>query len=515
MTDFNDLQQFFKDRDITFIMAADAEPVVAKKVKGEFTHSIPAGGVAVALEPITRAAHGIYIGRGKTDDDKEEGNMSDEVTITRENSSFLLRRIFLTPEEEDNYYFGFSNQTLWPMMHVAFQRPEFHLSWYEGYKQVNKKFADAISQYITQSSLVWINDYQLALVPSMLTRPKGSIVGLFWHIPWPTWEIFRILPQKKEILESMLSCDFIAFHRGYQAQNFIETVEREFEARVDRETNRIFYNNHVTTIRNLPMGIDADVIVNTLKPEEPDTFITAIVRSFLGITPPTEEEKKPAPKGKQKTEIEKFFEENKVILGVDRLDYTKGLRTRLKSIDMFFQTHPEHIGNVSYIGILAPSREKIPAYQTLKKEVYALAKEVNSKYGTDNWQPVRLVSGVFTRDEILNLYRKADVCLVTPLDDGMNLVSKEFIAASSLSENPGMLVLSQFAGSAIDLTESIIVNPYSVKEVSDGINTALNMSKQEKKDRISRMAAILQERNVYSWALQFMKDALEAGMARK
>ncbi len=506
MASFLDLQDFFRKLDKQLIIAADAEPIVHAKQKDKITSSIPAGGVGVALEPISRAAHAIYIGRAKTEEDKEVLNNRQEIMVNPNTpDEYLLRRLVVSPEDLDSYYYGFSNQTLWPLCHVAWERPEFHSHWYEGYKRVNKVYAEAIKSQLKSANIVWINDYQLALVPSFLNRPKDTVVGMFWHIPWPTWEVFRILPQKKEILESLLQCDYIAFHRGYQAQNFIKTVEREFEARVDQETRRIYYKNHVTTVKSLPMGIDTDVIKTALEPQQNDTILTAIVRALLGV--------QAEPQAQQDSDIDTFFKENKVILGVDRLDYTKGLRLRLLALDRFFQEHPEHIGDVSYLGVLSPSREQIPAYKDLKKTVYGLAKEINEKYKKNDWKPIHLVSGVYSRAEILNLYRKAQVGLVTALDDGMNLVSKEFIVAASMSDNPGMLILSQFAGSAIDLTSSLIVNPYNIEEVAQAINKALTMPKAERIKITQQMEQTLEERNVYGWAMKFVREAIEGAEA--
>ena len=503
MPDFVDLQEFFKKLDKQLIIAADAEPIVHNRQKDTVISSIPAGGVGVALEPISRASHAIYIARGRTETDKQVLDKKNEVRIhANTHDEYLLKRLFFSQEDLDTYYYGFSNQTLWPLCHVAFQRPEFRSSWFEGYWHVNKTYAETIKSYLKQPSAVWINDYQLALVPGFLNKPKDTVVGMFWHIPWPTWEIFRILPQKTELLESMLACDYIAFHRGYQAQNFIRTVEREFEVRVDQETRRIYYKNHVTTIESLPMGIDVDIIKATLEPQQPDTFITAVVRSLLGI--------QSEPKEKQESDIDTFFKQNKVILGVDRLDYTKGLRVRLEAIDLFFEQHPEYIGNVSYLGVLSPSREQIPAYKDLKKLVYGLAKQINDKYKKDGWEPIHLVSDVYSRPEILNLYRKAQVCLVTALDDGMNLVSKEFIVAASMSDNPGVLILSQFAGSAIDLTDSLIVNPYDTEAVANAIHKALKMPKTERTRITRKMEATLDDRNVYGWAMKFVREMVES-----
>ncbi len=502
MIKYSDLQETFKNKNYKLIIAADAEPIVHSRSKDKVLTSMPAGGVAVAFEPIARASHAIFVGRGKTSEDKEVVDSTGKIEIHTNNDSYILKRLFFTEEEIYNYYFGFSNQTLWPLCHVAFEKPSFSSSWYEGYKEVNRKFAEAIKQEITGPTFIWLNDYQLTLVPHFLGKLKNVTIGIFWHIPWPTWEIFRILPQKKEILESLLKCDYIAFHRRYQRRNFSQTVERELEARIDLEMNRIYYNNHITTVNNLPMGVDTDVIKQLIEPEPTDKLFQLPLQSADELT------------GKERF-IESLFKNTKVFLGVDRLDYTKGLLLRLQAIDLFFDNNPEYRGKVSYVSIIAPSRQEIPSYLMLREQIHTHAAAINQKYATNDWQPVNLLTATFSRKEIMELYRKAALCLVTPLDDGMNLVSKEFVIASSLAKNPGMLILSQFAGSAIDLTESIIVNPYDVEEVAKSIKKAFEMPKKDKEERIKTMAAVLEQRNVYEWAENFIKEGEIAGLQNK
>jgi len=498
MTTYADLQTFLSERDYRLIIAADAEPVVHKKQRDTTITKTPAGGVAVALEPIAKAAHAVFVARGKTAEDKEVADKQGKIAITNGMASYTLKRVFLSEQEMYEYYYGFSNQTLWPLCHVAFERPIFSSEWWKGYEEVNKKFAEAIKSEIKGKTLVWINDYQLTLVPKYLGKLKDVTLAMFWHTPWPTWEIFRILPQKKEILESMLMCDYIGFHRRYQRRNFSSTVERELEGRIDPETNRLYYNNHVTTMNNLPMGIDTDVIKNIIDPEPLETLFQTQLQA-------TEEQT-----GKERF-IESLFENTKVLLGVDRLDYTKGLLLRLQALDVFFDRYPQYKEKITYVGITAPSRQEIPSYVMLRKQLLTHAAAINKKYATNTWQPVNLLTATFSRKEVMDLYRKAAVCLVTPLDDGMNLVSKEFIIASSLAKNPGMLVLSQFAGSAIDLSEAIIVNPYDIDEVSLAIKHALEMPRKEKDQRIQAMAQTLENRNVYEWAEKFLQEAEAAG----
>lgn len=488
MTTLEQLQEFCNSQNYKFIFAADAETRVTLDEKGELKTITPAGGVAVALDPIAQAAKATYIARGKTEGDKE-------VKTLHIDDSYTLRRLFFTEEEVDNYYRGFSNQTLWPLCHVAFEKPLFHDTWYAGYKKVNKEYAKAIEKEIDGNTFVWIHDYQLTLVPKYLNRPKDTIVSLFWHIPWPTWEVFRILPQKHEILESLLSCDFLAFHRGYQVRNFLDCVEREFEARIDQETNKVYYNKKVTTVMNLPLGIDTDVIQEVAKKNHSESFLAKTVKEMIG-------------KSNKEKSLEDYFLNHKIILGIDRLDYTKGMELRLRAIERFFEKYPEYIGKIYYIGVVAPSREAIPAYKDVKRRVKETAQEINTRFGKGDWTPIHLIHGIFSREELINFYKKADVCLVTPLDDGMNLVSKEFVISNSYAKDPGMLVLSQFAGSAIDLTEAIIINPYDLKGTADAIETALVMSKKEKFERINTMVDTLEDRNIYAWAQDFIKSAI-------
>lgn len=508
MKTYKDLKNFFDNQTSKMIIVADAEPVIHKIKNGKMIEQIPGGGVAVALDPIARASGGTYIARAKSDIEKQTTDKNGKLFIGVPGNGYTLRRLFIDQKDVDSYYLGFSNQTLWPLCHVTFEKPEFRKDWFDGYKKINQKFAQAIKEEIKGKTFVWIHDYQLCLVPKYLEKPKDTIIAMFWHIPWPTWEIFRILPGKKEILESMLQCNFLAFHRGYQARNFLETVRREFQVRIDEETSTIYYNNNKTVVRNLPLGIDTDVIRDILSEEsnqKPDAFLQKVSKQLVqadlkNTTKAADEEKR----------INAFFEQQQILLGVDRLDYTKGLILRLRGIDKFFEKNQAYRGKVTYIGIIALSREAIPSYQALKKEFKAYVIDINKKYQTKNWKPIHVIFDIFPRKELLRFYQKASVCLVTPRDDGMNLVSKEFVIANSLSKNPGMLVLSQFAGSSIDLTQAVIVNPYDIEELAAAIKKAIEMNLKEKITRMSAMTETLDEHNAYVWAEDFVRYALSS-----
>jgi trehalose 6-phosphate synthase len=473
MADFGQLRSWFRTTNCNLIIAADALPRSFAQ-RGRAASQIPAGGVGVILDSIAQATSATYIGRSRTPTPEEP------FTVKTSKGRYQVKSINLTPTEVAGYYKGFSNQTLWPLCHVAFQRPLFVSRWHRHYRKVNRYFAEAIKESLdpNKHNFVWINDYQLALVPSYLGKLENTTVALFWHIPWPTWEIFRILPYKHEILTSLLNCNFLGFHRSYHVTNFFQTMEREMETRIDAETKTIFYNDRGTMVKNLPLGVDTE----------------AIKKGF-----------------RQKNhQFKEYFQKYRVMMGVDRLDYTKGLKVRLRAISRFFSSNPKYKGKVIYLGIIAPSREDIPAYRRIKKEVEAIAARINAKHRQGDWQPVLLKYDVFDRAALMRWFSQASVCLVTPLDDGMNLVSKEFVVASSLSKEPGMLVLSQFAGSAIDLTSALIVNPYDIKTVAGAIKESLEMDPEEKKERLIKMTRTLEERNVYQWCSDFIREALAA-----
>lgn len=493
----NEIKEILRSNEYKLIIVADGEPVVSKIEDGKVVSSVPAGGVAVVLDPIARKTQAQYIARAKNIEEKKAMDKNGKMLIGNADGSYQLKRLFFDQKDVEDYYYGFSNQSLWPLCHVAFEEPKFSPEWYAGYKKVNEQFAKAIREEIDGKTLVWIQDYQLALVPSMLNRPKDTIISMFWHIPWPTWEVFRILPYKEEILQGLLSCDFLAFHRNYQARNFLHTVEQELEARIDVERHKVYYQNNETIVKSLPLGIDFDVVRSMVHKEEEETVLSRTIRELLGI-----QSAKPHP-------LDWYFTKYKVLIGVDRLDYTKGLRHRLLALDRFFEQNPQYIGKVVYLGIIAPSRDIINSYIRVKKETLTLAKMINDKYATKEWKPINLIHEVFKREDVLNFYRQADVCVVTPLDDGMNLVSKEFVVASSMSANPGMLVLSRFAGSAIDLTQALIVNPYNIDEVALAIKKGLEMDKNEKLERTKQMAAGMEEKNVYEWAYRNLRSSFE------
>jgi trehalose-6-phosphate synthase len=410
-----------------------------------------------------------------------------------------LKRLQLSPEELDAYYYGFSNQSLWPLFHSAVDRVVVRQDWYEGYAEVNRRFARAIQDEIDGPTLVWVNDYQLTLVPSCLEGGSDVTIALFWHIPWPVPDIMRRLPEREAILRSMLRCDLIGFHTEEYARNFLAAAEIELGATIDHEALTARLDGDEVRVAALPLGIDAEAIRE---------IAGASVDNGAGSAGSASEEDE---------ELAEVARRNTILLGVDRLDYSKGIPQRLMALDRLFERYPEYRGRVAYVGIMSPTREAIPAYQQLKQEVMELETQINDKYRQDDWQPLYLRYDGLARPEVLRLYTQAAVCLVTSVADGMNLVAKEFVTAAASVKNPGMLVLSEFAGASNDLLGALIVNPHDVDATADGIHAALQMSRTEKRTRISRMARRLDRDDVYTWAQTFMDEAMgmEEGHANR
>lgn len=486
MTTANDLIQYAKKAlgDRQFITALQREPYVHIHTSRGIRLEHMAGGAHVLMDGILRQIGGSIVAIGSGSADADVVDHHNRIAVPPKEKSYFLKRIFLTKKEIDGFYYGFANQTLWPLCHAVFVKPTFSPHWWDEYVKVNQKFADAIiaeDEIDGRDGVIWINDYHLALVPKLLKIKKPSMrVGTFWHIPWPTYEIFRICPWRKQILEGLLGSDFIGFHRGYQVENFVQCARRELEVIVDSEPRSITHKEHETKLAFLPAGIDYHEIKEKL--EKYKLLSRSMLKEDFGIESPY------------------------VIIGVDRIDYTKGLVERLKILDRFFTKYPQFQGDVVYLQIGSPSRMHIPAYKALNRELSNLVDRINAKYQTKTWRPIHFVNKVVPREKIFAYYRLADVCLVTPLDDGMNLVAKEYVICTD--NGYGALVLSKFAGAAKDLKSALLINPYDIEGSADYLFEALTMSKEEKQKRMADMKAIVKENNIYRWGIEFIKNTL-------
>ncbi|MFH1509339.1 MAG: trehalose-6-phosphate synthase [bacterium] len=484
MANSRDLNKFLKENlnHQKFVVAIQREPYLhtknGKKIKIEKT----TGGVHVLLDGILQKTGGLMVAVGSGDADADVVDSRNIVKVPPGKENYNLKRIFLNKKEQQGFYNGFANQSLWPLCHAVFVKPVFSPEWWDYYVKVNKKFANAIIDEVgNKEAFVWVNDYQLALLPMFLRKKNSKLkIGVFWHIPWPTYEYFRICPYRKEILEGLLAADFIGFHRGYHVENFVSCCQSDLGVLVDSEPRSITHNKHETRVANLPAGIDYDQVI-----------------------------KEKNRKGKYtKTKLKKEFNINYqyLVISAERIEYTKGIIERFKIIEKLLEKYPRYRNKLVHLAIGIPSRISIPAYRAYDRQITALMNRINIKFGNRKWQPIRLIRRSFPREELLQLFKFADVCIVSPLDDGLNLVAKEFVVCNK--ENKGMLVLSKFTGASKDLKSAKLINPYDAEGSADALNEALKMKGKDKTKVNREMKKVLKERNIYNWGIDFIKKTL-------
>ena len=462
------------------IVVSHREPYIHSYSGENVTWSVPAGGVVTALDPVMRACGGTWIAYGGGDADRDTVDAEGKVAVPPGEPKYWLKRVWLTREEEQGYYYGFANQGLWPLCHFAYTRPRFHEQDWEAYQAVNRKFAQAVLQEAgADPAFVFIQDYHFALLPRMLREERPDlIVAQFWHIPWPNPEAFRICPWGDEILRGLLGSDLLGFQIQYHCNNFFSTVERGVEAVVDYEHFSVRRHGRRTLVRPFPISVDHEAILHASR--SPDV----------------------------KAEVERLRQElgprhQLVGVGVDRLDYTKGIPERLMAIDRFLEKYPEYQKRFSFLQIGPSSRIYIPEYKLLNDQLYHLMVDINRKYGSDHWIPIRILKANYPREKLLAFFQLADLCITSSLHDGMNLVAKEFVSGC---REESALILSQFTGAATELEDAIIVNPYHLEGFADAIKKALDMPSEERERRISRMRQTLAENNVYDWAAKVVTE---------
>ncbi|GAQ95533.1 trehalose 6-phosphate synthase [Thermodesulfovibrio aggregans] len=434
---------------------------------------VPAGGLVTALDPVMKACDGVWIAHGAGDADKEVVDTEDKIRVPPEKPSYTLKRVWLTKEEEKKYYYGFSNEGLWPLCHITYVRPVFRKDDWIEYQKVNEKFANALLDEIKDedSPLVLVQDYHLALVPLLIKqkRPDAKI-ALFWHIPWPNPEVFGICPWAREILIGMLGADLIGFHIQFYCNNFLDTVDRFLESKIDWEHFSIERRGQITTVKPFPISVSVEDFSDNF---ENKAELKVKLLKELGITA------------------------EHIGVGVDRIDYTKGILERFLGIERFLEKYPQFIGKFSFIQFGSPSRTHIKQYREIMDAVEEVADRINWKFQSNNYKPIIFLKGYHSHSKIIPFYKVADICMVTSLHDGMNLVAKEFIA--SRDDESGVLILSQFAGASRELKDAIIINPYDIESIADAIYEALIMDEKEKTERMRKMRSFIQERNIYRW----------------
>jgi len=442
----------------------------------------PASGLVTALEPVMRACSGTWIAHGAGSADRDTVDEHDHVMVPPERPSYRIRRVWLSEEEEKGYYFGFANEGLWPLCHIAHTRPTFRTPDWEHYKNVNRRFADVVvDEARTEDPIILVQDYHFALLPRMIRErlPRATIIT-FWHIPWPNPEAFGILPWREEVLDGLLGSSILGFHTQFHCNNFFDTVDRYLEARVDRETYSVSYGGNLTEVRRYPISIEWPPAA--LQVQLPVADCRRQVRERLGIAPDV-----------------------RVGVGVDRLDYTKGILERLNAVERLLELEPRWIGKFSFLQAAAPSRASLEDYQNLDAKVRATTERINKRFSRPGYAPIVLAIEHHDAARVYELYRAADFCTVSSLHDGMNLVAKEFVAARD--DEQGVLLLSQFTGAARELAEALIVNPYDLEQTAAAMHLALTMSPDEQRARMRSMRHLVQEFNVYRWAGRMLVDA--------
>jgi trehalose 6-phosphate synthase len=465
------------------LIVSNREPYIHTRRKDNVIEiQRPASGLVTALEPIVRACSGTWIAHGAGSADRDTVDKDDHVMVPPEHPSYRIRRVWLSKEEEQGYYFGFANEGLWPLCHIAHTRPTFRAPDWEHYKTVNQRFANIVADEAkTEDPIILVQDYHFALLPRMVREklPRATIIT-FWHIPWPNPEAFGILPWREEVLEGLLGSSILGFHTQYHCNNFFDTVDRFLEARVDRETFSISYGGETTEVRRYPISIEWPPAA--LAVQVPVASARVKVRESLGLPPGV-----------------------RLGVGVDRLDYTKGILERFMAIERLLELEPRWVGNFSFLQVAAPSRSSIDEYQNLDARVRSLAAKINERFGRPGYTPIVLKIEHHDAAQVYELYRAADLCYVSSLHDGMNLVAKEFVA--SRDDEQGVLMLSQFTGAARELSESLIVNPYDIEQCAAAMHVALTMSPEEQRTRMRSMRNLVQEFNVFRWAGRMLIDA--------
>jgi len=469
-----------KFSDYAFVVASNRQPYIHKLSRGKITCTRGPGGVVTALDPIMQELKGLWVCCSSGDADRLASKNS-KVKVPPQNPSYELKYIWLNKEENLGYYFGYSNQGLWPLSHLVFVKPEFSNEHWQVYKQVNKKFAESINEELKgKKAIVFIQDYHLALVSKYLKEINPeAITLLFWHIPWPTYDVFRVLPQRQELLEGMLSYDLLGFQIRYFCNNFLDAVAGEVEAKINKETHQTVFKGHTSLIRSYPISVDFEGINEVSKEEEVEDIEQSLKEEFgLG--------------------------RHKVIIGLDRIDYTKGIAERIKAVDMLLDAHPELKEKIVFVQMGEISRIHLAQYKQLNEKVNALVEEVNFKHSQNSWKPVIFVRRHLNFKEVLAFYKIADICVVSSLHDGMNLVAKEFVSAKT--DEKGALILSRFTGAGRELKESFLVNPYHTEETSSAIYKALTMSSQERKKRMKKLRQTVQRNDIWKWIGQIVSD---------
>jgi trehalose 6-phosphate synthase len=463
-----------------FVVVSNREPYVHSFSGDGIMWNRPVGGLTQALDPVLRASGGVWIAHGSGDADRQAVDESNRVAVPPDDPQYTLHRVWLTDEEVEGYYLGFANEGLWPLCHITFTRPVFHDSDWEFYRRVNRLFADAVLEEVGDgSAVVFVQDYHLALLPVLLKEANPSLtVGQFWHIPWPPYEVFRTCPWATELLEGMLGNDLLGFHTQSFCDNFRDTVARGLPGWIKKGE---------TVVQPFPISVDFYELAREAATTEVEREMEQLRREY-GLA-------------------------DKVVgIGMDRMDYTKGIPERLTALDRFFEEYPEYRGKVVFIQAGMPSRTQLGNYRELAQKTEGLVAGINAKYSTDGWQPVIAISRQLTSATLSALRRLAHFCVVSSLHDGMNLVAKEYV--SSRIDGDGVLVLSRFTGAACEMADALMINPYDTAEFALKIKEAVEMPAEERGERIAALRRVVAEGNIYRWGADMVSRLISIAEAR-
>jgi len=453
---------------VGLIVVSNREPYAPQRGEDDELRWVPSiGGLTAALDPALRHAGGTWIAWGEAQPEITE------VDLPQGAPRYRLKRVRLSEAEVRDYYHGFSNRALWPMSHYFIERTKYQASQWQAYVEVNRRFAQAAVESYQEGDLIWVHDYQLALVPRLIREAlPDARIGFFWHIPWPSSEVFRTLPWDHELLGGILGADLIGMHTPEYVRHFQSACRRVLGAETEGETVR--WQGRESRVVARPIGIEVDEYEALVATPEVEEAADRIRRNL----------------------------QTQILLGVDRLDYTKGIPERLEAFGAFLDRHPEARGRVTLLQIAVPSREQVESYRQLRTRVEGLVGRINGRHTRDGWSPIQYIYRGMARGELVAHYRAADVMLVTPLRDGLNLVAKEFLACS----RDGVLVLSRFAGAADELPEAVQVNPYNPEGLAAALTQSLEMPLDEKKARLQRLRERLHGSDLRMWADGFVAE---------
>lgn len=484
------LKEFVKDKlqGRPLFVISNREPYMHIRKGKEIECIVPASGLVTAIEPVLKACGGTWIAQGSGNADRETVDKDDKLKVPPEEPQYVLKRIWVDKDLEEGFYSGFSNEGLWPLCHIAHTRPIFREKDWSAYMAVNKIFALAVLKELegVAEPNVLIQDYHFALLPRLIKEERPDArVAIFWHIPWPNPESFGICPWQKEILQGILGADIVGFHTQFHCNNFIESVDRFLESRIDYEHFTVSREGHTSYIKPFPISIDFN-LTNGVPAENKVNKQDLLKRhnihaDYLGV-------------------------------GVDRLDYTKGILERFRAVESFLNKNPEYVGKFTFVELGAPSRTMIPKYKDFIDEVVHAADQINLRFKNKEWQPILFLMKHHSHNEILPFYQAADVCLVTSLHDGMNLVAKEFVSARD--DEKGTLILSQFTGAARELRDAFIINPYDVGQTAEAIKSALEMPAEEQIEKMQRMRNTLKDHNIYRWASELVRELAQVRLEK-